>query len=397
MPTKILVWNIRRFSLPKLDDNGPLTVCYDIMGNIRRLARNTDLNRNYILSNIALQDPDIFAVVEVQTSQGDVGTLIDGNGKAGCLLLLALLRAMHPAWCLVPPRKLVSKIQFDQGGGISKEGQYTEGIAVFFRSDRLAFTGPCVWPTDCPEIIAEPQAYPDEWMNALYVVPAGQPSYAGQCRFNGANGELFFPNNDHRRPFFTKFREQAPPNRTISLVTVHFPPNADAILQAQAVSKLTTYFSETYRIGDDEILLIAGDYNLDYLKLRTPEYFFYTAQAYQYLLEKGFVPLFNPKWTPYGTMLLSTPEAVPDVYRGDSGLDNIAVKWGAGLVPNANDILVVDRVTDTGDHSLLVDPLAWIKSLAVADVNWSNRVFRSIENFGCQYATSDHLAITVTV
>src|SRR5688500_11876041 len=115
MSSRILVWNIERFSLNTIQSdptiqfsalNGQLNAITAYQKGEQRLA--------YILANVTLKDPDIFVVVEVSSGKGNLGSLATVKGAEGSRLLLERLKLKNAGWCLVPPLKLIDETQVDK-------------------------------------------------------------------------------------------------------------------------------------------------------------------------------------------------------------------------------------------------------------------------------------------
>lgn len=219
MPTKLVVWNIQRFGLNKINNSDGA----DFGERFASIAQS--LSNLYHILRIA-DTADILSVIEVQSSRSVIGSLIGASGASGCLLLLRWLQLNYnAAWRLIPPLKLV---------GLTDTGEaanYTEGVAVFYRSDRLSFTGPYVWPQNGavavpPGPTVTPGPYPAPWADAL---PVGN-TFAGQFQFFkdvARTNEMLFVNGNNRRPWLTTFTEIGGAARTIKLLSVHPSPNSD--------------------------------------------------------------------------------------------------------------------------------------------------------------------------
>ncbi|MGB8195031.1 MAG: hypothetical protein WCF67_24055 [Chitinophagaceae bacterium] len=401
MPVKLLVWNIQNFTLNKIDWTIGDTV-YDDFSPTRNSykfgAQYNTLRNDYILNNVSLTDPDIFIVIEVVSGRGPKGSLITSKGAAGVTTLLARLRTLNNNWCLVPPLKLTDEIQVGEIEDQQEhqhllellgEGSYTEGIGVFFRKDRVSFTGPYVWPNQpannnahkiaVPANGAVSGPYPDIWQACL---PVGN-HFAGQFEFRDNTGEKLFPAQGSRRPFFTTFRELHGNQRDISIASVHFPPQKNPAVAA--LNNLATFLSTNVPLGNNAAMLIVGDYNIN-------PYADAMNSLSAALLNTGFTPLINRDNKRTSTMYYTNSNATPFVYIKDrQPLDNIAVRAGSSFDANDLDLRIINRVVES---SILFTDLNVIQSLPTKDLQ--DEIFRKPLNFkkiGPNPGTSDHLAV----
>lgn len=405
MPTKVLAWNIQNFTIRKIDPVGGGNTVVQIGPMTFRFPRVNSLRLNYILDNVARTDPDVFTVIEVISSWGPRGSLVSGNGALGVLELLAQLRILDANWCLVPPQKLTNFIEVnEQDDGheeLVRDGGYTEAIGVFFRADRLTFIGPYIWPlagdNNNPNKIAVANAggavagaYPANWAGCL---PAGN-YYAGQSYFQTTAvpaREIFFPGQNSRRPFLTRFQEIGGNHRIITLVSVHYPPR-----QPEAISAWTNtlgYFIDSYVHLANEVICIAGDFNINY---RGDEYipneFFAGYYGYHTIINgAGYFP----------TIYHRAANATPTEYMKLQGLDNATVHYQPAAYEGASTFRMIDRVANdlpANLPSLLYNPMAEIMNQPTPAAQ--NDLFRRVINFGRLGpvpGTSDHLAILYTI
>lgn len=276
---RILYWNINNFSLNKVDDpNNP--------------ADSHD-RRAHIVDEVMRglpAPPDIFVIVEVFARTLEVGTEgvpVIGNARAGALELLRYIRQqLHANWMLVPP---VWSGSFGFG----------EGVAVYYDSNTMRFTGPYrygpdfrtagrtrtgAWrtpPTEraCPLAdtaqpamtpplppawITGPQNYPAAWNNSLGTrVGGGLPNErqcAGQYEFYTAAGaRISFPSSFHRSPFLTTFRDLnvGGAGLTIKLFAMHTSPG----FANRAVEQLPNVLELAPALN--EVSVVVGDFNAD--------------------------------------------------------------------------------------------------------------------------------------
>jgi len=414
MPSTLLIWNIQNFTSNKILPGLGAVPVFDIQGRQVKLIDKNQFRLHYIIS---ATNPDIIVVIETISGQGVKGSLITGAGSVGALALLEAIRQAqgNQNWMLVPPLKLVDSLQVqemedDDTGELNsellKEGAYTEGISVYFNSSKLSFLGPYVWPDSArvpqtypngdPRKVAVAQAaftqgYPPPWNDTL---PPGNHR-AGQYGYfeNIQNQwrELLFPGLGSRRPFFTKFQE-AGTNRIISLVSLHFPPNAPAA--GQALAALTRYFGLIYQIAQNEVILLAGDYNIDYLVQEGPEY-----DRLGSIRMDGFEPLLTHETVSTSTIYRTVQaHATATNYLGNKGLDNVAVRYGSQQARHPRNLAILNRVIDSPDFkALMLTPLPEILKLKEPE---QTQCFLFPQNYGFlgpikNTGTSDHLAIAL--
>jgi hypothetical protein len=250
---KILAWNIKFFSANRLI--GQTTNAFSQLENQRRTTNDSYRAQQsllYILTTVKQADPDVFVIVEPRASAGNPGTLADAQsgGPAGLIQLLAQMRTSLSAnWWLVPPQR-INSTRLDP---IENYSQYTECIGVYWRSDRLTFTGPWKNTADGPRPINQPIAYAPPWDA---VVPNGTTA-AGRCLyFTNELKRQGFPTQESRIPFCTTFTEIGGTQRLIELYSVH----CDTYQGAQAaLALLKLPLAE----AEKKVTVIAGDFNIN--------------------------------------------------------------------------------------------------------------------------------------
>lgn len=410
MPTRLVVWNINRFSINTINDTRGDT-------ELERLdAMEQSWQNLFFIENIARQ-ADIFVVIEVQSSRASLGSLIGASGKLGVLSLLTSLRQdLNANWCLVPPLKLAGPDE--SATGVDADNVYTEGIGVFFRADKLNFTGPYVWPTtggvaSPPFGNVTPGPYPKSWANALPVNNffAGQPQFfknPGQ-----QTGQIYFTTAKNRRPFLTSFTEIAT-QRKIVMLAVHPTPGAGTETAVARISSILEI--QPQRIP--QVVAVVGDFNVNVHKVDAPVdvYSFFGKQkksksttlsgsAYQQLKNIGLTQLFrtDTPGTNGVTFIEPIDKATPQAYLTNLGLDNIFLRYDGGLQPPNNIVpLIIDPVTGTdGVPSDMLQSLDFIKnSEAFQDDDARDAAFRKTYNYGhiAHFrGVSDHLPLFVTI
>lgn len=257
--TKILYWNIDKFQTDTINrtaDAGGETV-----------AMSAD-RRAYIIAHINEADPDIFIIVEPEVTNwnGGLGVLSVGNGWIGIIFMLNLLRinnpgpdADSPLWALVPP--LVT-------------GR-PDTVAVFFRTDRVQFTGPNIWTGGMgpigPGIPANypigRKTLPEEGTvnpNSAFNPGANIAQCAANVRYQTVADPLVDIDfgAEIRRPYQTTFWDIAN-NRNINIFTVHSPANN--VQATTFLNNLVTATAITQAPVANEVRLVLGDFNFNLL------------------------------------------------------------------------------------------------------------------------------------
>ncbi|HET6210469.1 MAG TPA: hypothetical protein VFD94_08810 [Jatrophihabitans sp.] len=391
---RVLVWNILSFTLVRVFDTSGNTPA-EVMDSADKSWANT----GYILRTLAQADPDIFVVIEARSGQGPIGELAGGNGPAGLLYLLAQFRnSLSANWCLVPPLRVNPQ-------DILGINTHTESVGVFWRDDRLAFTGPMRWPAannaTGPAIAPGGGAtanYPPPWNAA---VPGGLQN-AALCRFfPGGGQELLFNDAQHRRPYLTTFTERNAPGRNMNLFSVHFKPGVNARTASARLSE----FLDNMPPAANMFHLAVGDFNVD---LINPD-----------MLQNAALQLWGPGWadftrvSPPGnaqTMVLNNNAAVPGAYLRNLCLDYGFVRYGAGAAPAVGQgpvAGVAEQIAGTAPAAPLPGfatdmqvPLAMLAHIPGGIVN-QTAVFRNRWNYGHlsppEPGTSDHLPVLLQV
>jgi hypothetical protein len=336
---KILVWNIKFFSKNRIV--GQTETQYQANENQIRTANDAyraQATLLYILSTIKQADADVFVIVEPRASAGNPGTLADpdSGGAAGLILLLAHMRSsLGNTWWLVPPQR-INTTRLDP---IDRTSQYTECIGVFWRSDRVTFTGPWINTAKFPWSNGTAVEYSGEWKN---VVPNGTTA-AGRCLyFTNENKLQGFPEVTSRLPFCTTFTEIGGTQRLLELYSVHCDTYQGA-LAADALLKLP--FSE----ADKKVTLIAGDFNINVSASSTLDATSLSA------LEELFTLLYpGPSVNVIGkgeqyrpTTVKSGPKATPGLYAKKATLDYGLVHFSTNAFVTVPTCQVVDRVAVT--------------------------------------------------
>ncbi len=374
---RIMAWNIQFFTETRVNNPTGANTTERLNNMLTASA-----NRQYITSTVAKADPSIFIVIEPLSEAGGVGTLASGGGPQGLLYLLNAFRQYDDNWCLVPPLKTRNR---------NPDGRtYTETVGVFYRSDRLQFIGPYIWPAAAqaggpsvpPGVPAG--AYLAPWNGT---VPPGTTA-AAQCTFSQGGTEVTFPDPESRRPVLTTFREIAPPNRTLKVFSCHTKPGTDArtaTVRMMGLAEATP--------GANEVSVFIGDFNVDFLSANTV-----TRATISYLRGiEGFTPVINAPRTLYTRVADATPLA----YLRNLCLDNAWIKYGAGAAPGGGlpRGYVINRVIDgTGPApGIPWDMLDGLEEILGLPLARQDTTFREDVNFGHlgppAAGTSDHLPI----
>jgi hypothetical protein len=293
--TRILYWNIERFSAARID----------VANAVAEVALRSEERLGLINQIFAPPaggalgaPPDIFVIVEVSARTDPVipeGRCLETASPGGSAVrqLIEGFREDHGAnWSLVPPLLL----------GV---GNRRESVAVFYNSTTVEFAGPWVYaapggahPSALPSTVANLEAlqeYPAGWTEYLpaggapwewerggvmYPVPENQ--CAGQWEYRtAANKRIYFPGWDNRAPFHTLFKDVAG-ERWVKLFTVHTSPGS-----ASAATKNLARIEEL-EPEEGGVSVVLGDFNVD------P---FQGTNRYFPLIEKGFEFTLDP-WLP---------------------------------------------------------------------------------------------------
>jgi hypothetical protein len=269
--TRILYWNIENFALNKIQN--PVTRKRKRGSSLPESAASAE-RFTYIAQHITDLDPDIFIIVEVETPYAaNRGVLCVGSGAPGLLGMLGYLTGVNAAWSLVPALIAGNK----------------EAVGVFFRSDRVQFTGPNLWaggngPTNAAVVTAAAAAYPAAWAaglpggatNAASAFNPGvaQNLCAAAVEFTtplvmGVGGVAVNFGVGVRHPYQTTFWDIAT-NRDINIFTLHAPANTPAA--QQFLTDMATADAISAAPGAAEVRLILGDFNLNLLDNATNLY-----------------------------------------------------------------------------------------------------------------------------
>ena len=288
--TRILYWNLLSCGANSLypSQNGKRGRAGDDDPDYGVPASTQDATdrKTTFVNVVAAVNPDIIAIVEVLPGSGIVAEGSPVNDNTAFHLLLKLRADIGNPYRLVPP--LVS------GGG-----RRAEGVAVFYREDRVWFVGPFGWGGAGADTIANITGgggalarYPGVWGNArtnclpnrdlnnLTGVATWLPAHtrentlAAQWCYQNLAGPVFFPALGYRRPNLSAFVDAN--GRLIKLMSCHVPPQtrrpAGANVNAQrlagtanpraAVGAIAGLQEIAGAMGANEVRCIVGDFNI---------------------------------------------------------------------------------------------------------------------------------------
>jgi len=371
---RLLVWNIEKFSFNRISP----------------LNRHNYVNG--VISPVAAARPDIIAIIEVVARGRPLGSLLINTGMNGTWLQvfrLNLLTAPATPWRVVPPLSLTG-------------GTRAEAISVFYNSTTVNLIGPNVWAG--PALGSVPiGAAPAAPYGGIWGGPtvAGANTFAGRCQFNDVNNNpISFPTALHRRPWFVRFQEVAPPARTFNLFFVHTSPFpvANCVAGVQALWNIPEITAPPVA---GQVDVVAGDFNIDAIGGAN------FLAAYGPLMGQGYVPLIPSAAASPSTMLQRRKSAQPPLaatvwpnrprYKRVLSLDNILVRDGGAVVPAPQ---VIDRVDGTPTPpfvTAMATPIPAINFLYPPPNVARYTVFRAANNFRHIRETSDHLPVVVNL
>lgn len=442
--TRILYWNIEKFSINKINDPSTKRKDRSLPTGVVASGNRSDL----ILNVMDVNRPDIFVIIETTTGAGAEGTLINTGGSQAALDLLQKIRTKFGAtWMLVPPL-------------IVGQGTLKEGVCVFFNSaSNLFFTGPFGWVGGVNPASAigtgATVAYAAPWDTALPAVDtpttAGiingglpQNQFAGQWLYDdGATPavQLEFPSAGERPPYLTTFWD-AGSNRNIKLLAYHAPP-PETLISAEGVDSLSNIREITSLLTAQDDAIIMGDFNVNLSDAVL------AAEAYDTLIGDSYIRQIDPTTvsgfpdqgyictTLYGTS--GKNKAEPTNTRGypaygymtQNSYDNMLTRYGdATRAPVSSNITIVNLVTGSPytkpttpayagpkgslayitameKDSTATDPLAPVALLLPPNPTPNGNggyapktkgvgtKFREWDNYGVVRSTSDHMALII--
>lgn len=430
--TRLLYWNVRDFGENKINSAlGKRQRGSSVAINTASMAR-----RNVMINLITQIDPDIFVLVETEAPRyANRGQLVQNDGS---LTLLGYMQAVRNDWRLVPPIKTGPQ----------------ECVSVYYRQTNLIFTGPYIWPGGGGGT-AQPAGgmaanYPMTYnngvgnrvvpMGALNNVGANERQLAARVEFTyaanqGINAGNAINYGNQRAPYMVSFVEMdnnMPPNvvRNFSLFGIHAPASANARNYLRDLAKNAQVRDN---LNANEVRVIAGDFNWNLLDVNLAR-----RTSYNPLIVDGYTlalnPL-NPAPVPpvqgyklyYGTHLKTTNSAVywsttsETVYYpgygyysdADFAIDNIYTRYGGGAGGPAANTTICNQVVGSPYNLHPVPVVNTPTGVSAVNIEMNNgafaappnpgppfvpgitRSFRSWDNYGHIYSTSDHLALSI--
>lgn len=438
--TRILYWNIEKFAFNKIADP---SIKRQHGSSLTKAECATD-RRDLILDVVDAARPDILVVVEVTQPFATLGALADMAGRDGCNSLLESLRLKSAAWALVPPLQTGAH----------------EAVGVFFRSDRLCFSGPNVWPGG--NGTAQPAGgvtgtYPlaaAGFLPPTRTVPAGAQYNAGapedRCaallryRYAAGTGAVLAGTamdfGTARAPYCVTFYELGGAQRNLTLFAVH--PSPKPLLAHSFMQKLAQAAEIVDGIDANEVRVVVGDFNINLMKKSD-----LTLNGnYQYLLDENYSLAIAPLGVPpdvkdrkgyvgyfathiksddganYGSTKSEDSYYPGYRYIGSSmygnffAIDNVFLKYGGVLQPPQDPkTTIMNSVSGTPFTAFAVPKqgtptgsIVMASALAAPPVNFpaekapnykigTETKFQSWDNYGHIRSTSDHLAIATDV
>lgn len=331
-------------------------------------------NIGYILGTIVDGCVDIFTLIEVQTKQNRIqGRLIDGSspGAMGVISLLKRLRDVRPTddWCVVPPVSLNQAIE--------KKG---EGIAVFFRNNKVDFTGPLYYKGEDREPDNQPTgavAYPETWNSALPPNNFRAPEVIPLTPLNES-----LQNEVSRGVQLTSFSlKDSGQDRTLLLFSVHLKPEEGP---AQKELSIILEHPQFKTLKQTEVAVITGDTNYDFVNNKID-----IRQSLNGCFFKGFRKGMEGEYgKSHPTMIEDVSAATLETNHGTAGgtsglrryqirkgkpryLDNAYVRYGKNPLGQVVNARVVDRVQGTPQE-------------------WSSHMTQTVEDLEMEYPSETH-------
>ena len=437
--TRIMFWNVQQFSVNKIAN--PLGIAFAGGGGVNAPADRLAL----MIELIQQANPEILVIVELRTGPTAAGTIVTGNGVIATSRLLAAMVNQHQGdWCLVPPLCT---------------SDY-EGVAVFYRSANLVFTGPHVWSggaggqavAPAAGFAGAPYGWPMEFLIGQGQVPLASRHNPGLPESHCAAQTTGWtalpapppaappaPAFDPREPYRTTFAEVvgAAFVRDIELISIHAPPEnlaAEGFMQEMAACDEIVGHPPPHPAP--YVRVIAGDFNvnlLDPVGNIAPPYQALTEPPHNFLLgqEPAALPPggFPPAGPGYYATLIKRPANArfwpPGThypgygYIGEQNgvalyaIDNMFIRGGAPA-----EFTILNPVVGSPYNEFLppVGYGVWVGAIPVARsaglpppgigllpnpavaVNIGQiALFRGWQNYGKISSTSDHLPIVMDV
>jgi hypothetical protein len=299
--TRVLYWNVRNFSLPKVLRLDSFTNYVESQSRVRHIVREVISPQAPLPANPP-PPPDMIVIVEVYSRTQEVsyqGNVLNqgGNMGRGVLWLLNEIRAtLGNTWCVVPPLMV---------------GDFglREAVAVYYNAASLGFAGPYVWATANGVNLGRPAVQPNlgnlanysqDWLDAMpnpnnplaplqlnrnwtaNGVQVNEWQGAGQWEHHDANGRINFPNPGSRSPFYARMIDTT--GRTIKVFAIHTSP-ASAVAATRNIAGIPDL-----AVGANEVGVVVGDFNVESFNMNVNG-------AYGPLLNLGYTMLLDPRDT----------------------------------------------------------------------------------------------------
>ena len=313
--TRILFWNLWNFNLDRITQNGGAQL-------------------KNIIYNITKTDPAIFSLIELPTGGATEGKFVMGKYETAAITLMNHLNAPFFKHGVVPPWKMVPPV-------VTGEGGKSEGVAVYYRSDVVKFTGPwfCTDSSGAPpatkakgsKYISSPgdttennpstiHSYPSNWNSVML---KKTDTEGGQWEFQNTTGKAQeYPAAGYRRPWLTTFRE-IKGGRDLEIFSFHAAFGDGGKMAVPAVEALakTKEIVAAFATKTPAIRVVGGDFNLD-MNNRNKK------KPYDGIVKLGFESAFSKK--PVSNKFHYTSlRAIDANYKG-----TLTTKITTGLYPN---------------------------------------------------------------
>jgi hypothetical protein len=396
---KIMVWNIERFTITKLQNYTYTPVA--ILGKRKKPYDFPAANRlNYMqqvfsASGNAGSTPDVIAVLEAMCDDNTaMGQPMTQNKSDGVLNLLAQIKAWtgNANWRVVPPLKC------NPARPVHHVGKWPaqEVVAVYYNSTTVTFQGPDTRPA------AVAPFYPPPWDQAAITNGTNRSGRVNHVDVHGA--AVNFPNVGNRSPFMVDFREIGGATRLIRCLFIHTSPGYH-IAGTQAVADIAAMNPPPLPAppGTPDYYIACGDFNVNdwYIAWSTTGYNPYAPlQALNYQKQLGTANQsthFHRKGSgPHGP---AQPGPNPLGYMQQDVIDNFLVRKNTGVIPAYvnNVINCVEGSPVPWGHAMGMALAAINAIVAGPGVPGPITTFREWQNFWCIVATSDHAPIYLEI
>ncbi len=444
MPVRVLYWNVEKFAINKIANP---TANKRQKGSSITPAQAAVDRLDYITDHVWEIQPDIIVVIEVTTAFAGAGQLVSGAGANGSNQLLTEIRNVmgNNNWMLVPPLQTGPN----------------EGVAVYYDSTNLVFTGPWAWPGGGAGAVTQNGGmsanYGAPFNNAITTgrnVPANSLHNVGRAENQCAASVTYTYNNTvapflqgqqvimfTRAPYHVTFAEVnggGVVQRNLSLFAVHSPANNFGA--NLALTDLAEFEEITSAPANTEVKMVVGDFNVNLMS--APPNFVERAQYNPLQLAGytlGLVPLMaapvpaNGYAGYYATHVKRPNNAVywstqndttyypgygmigADLVQNLYAIDNVFTWHGAGANPPMNNNLTIVNGIVGSPYTAHVAPNGEPQGSLAFGIKLAGGAFavppaqgplftvgrwssfKGWANYGFIRSTSDHLALAVDV